>query len=123
MRSLFALPLLLLLFLVPTNRASIHVHDTFLERVKLTTTGGEEFCTCSFTMVLDGEKVDVERSKVICEDECSGDAEDVELEEDDTNFYIIDAFSVLHGKGTIEKQMLSLSRAIKQQNVRKPSFR
>jgi len=97
-----------LLLMVPTTLATIH-SDSFLERVKLTTSRGVEYCTCSFIMVLDGEKVDVERSKVICEPECSGDAEDVELEENGTNFYIVDAFPVLHGKGTIQGAIVILN--------------
>ena len=61
-------------------------------------------------MVVDGDKVDVERSKVICEDECNGEAEDLELgaEEEDCKFYIVDSFSVLNGKGTIKRAMVIL---------------
>jgi len=98
-----------ILLLVSTTLAS---SDSFLEKVKLTTETGDKICTCSFAMALDGEgkKVDVKRSKVICEDECNGKAEDLELEadEDCSNFYIVDAFSVSNGKGTIERAMVVL---------------
>ena len=81
----------------------------FSKVVKLTTgkDAPDQTCRCSFSMVSDKDEVEVEKSKVTCTEldgteGCSGEAEDVELgEENDCKFYIVDAFTVSSGEGTI----------------------
>merc|ERR1712013_300385 len=58
------------LLLVPAILA-----DSFAaERVKV----GKKTCTCSFTFVLNGDRVNVKNSLVSCDKKCSGAAKDVD---------------------------------------------
>ena len=52
------------------------------------------------------DSVDVVKSRVLCKEECTGTVEDLELQKDESHLYIIDAFSVVKGKGTIQNAMV-----------------
>merc|ERR1712061_607326 len=78
------------LLLVPAILA-----DSFAsEKVKV----GKKTCTCSFTFVLNGDRVNVKNSLVSCDKKCSGAAKNVELGGDGMNFYVV-SFAVKKGKG------------------------
>merc|ERR1740131_39995 len=84
------------LLLVPAILA-----DSFAgERVKV----GKKTCTCSFTFVLNGDRVNVKNSLVSCDKKCSGAAKDVELGGDGMNLYTV-SFAVKKGKGKIQKDV------------------
>merc|ERR1712172_166800 len=69
-----------ILLLVPTILA-----DSFAgERVKV----GKKTCTCDFTFVLNGDRVNVKSSMVSCDKKCSGGAKDVELGGDGMNLWL-----------------------------------
>merc|ERR1711910_65863 len=69
------------LLLVPAILA-----DSFAsEKVKV----GKKTCTCSFTFVLNGDRVNVKNSLVSCDKKCSGAAKNVELGGDGMNFYVV----------------------------------
>merc|ERR1712013_346533 len=90
------------LLLVPAILA-----DSFAgERVKV----GKKTCTCSFTFVLNGDRVNVKNSLVSCDKKCSGAAKDVELGGDGMNFYVV-SFAVKKGKGKIQKATVELAGA------------
>merc|ERR1712012_333650 len=81
--------------------------DSFAgERVKV----GKKTCTCSFTFVLNGDRVNVKNSLVSCDKKCSGAAKDVELGGDGMNFYVV-SFAVKKGKGKIQKATVELAGA------------
>jgi len=100
------------LLLVSSAFADMH---TYLATVKLTQQGETISCTCSFTMQLK-EKMDVEskpevdvaKSRLLCKEECTGTAAaEVELDKEESRLlYIIDAFTVDKGKGTIQSAMV-----------------
>merc|ERR1712012_1226930 len=90
------------LLLVPAILA-----DSFAgERVKV----GKKTCTCSFTFVLNGDRVNVKNSLVSCDKKCSGAAKDVELGGDGMNLYVV-SFAVKKGKGKIQKATVELAGA------------
>merc|ERR1711963_341273 len=81
--------------------------DSFAgERVKV----GKKTRTCSFTFVLNGDRVNVKNSLVSCDKKCSGAAKDVELGGDGMNFYVV-SFAVKKGKGKIQKATVELAGA------------
>merc|ERR1711936_1366923 len=91
-----------ILLLVPTILA-----DSFAgEKVKV----GKKTCTCDFTFVLNGDKVNVKSSLVACDKKCSGAAKNVELGGDGMNFYVV-SFAVKKGKGKLQKATVELSGA------------
>merc|ERR1712223_2283024 len=90
------------LLLVPAILA-----DSFAgERVKV----GKKTCTCSFTFVLNGDRVNVKNSLVSCDKKCSGAAKNVELGGDGMNFYVV-SFAVKKGKGKLQKATVELAGA------------
>merc|ERR1711970_453875 len=90
------------LLLVPAILA-----DSFAsEKVKV----GKKTCTCSFTFVLNGDRVNVKNSLVSCDKKCSGAAKNVELGGDGMNFYVV-SFAVKKGKGKIQKATVELAGA------------
>merc|ERR1712223_1214201 len=90
------------LLLVPAILA-----DSFAsEKVKV----GKKACTCSFTFVLNGDRVNVKNSLVSCDKKCSGAAKNVELGGDGMNFYVV-SFAVKKGKGKIQKATVELAGA------------
>merc|ERR1712172_389025 len=91
-----------ILLLVPTILA-----DSFAgERVKV----GKKTCTCDFTFVLNGDRVNVKSSMVSCDKKCSGGAKDVELGGDGMNLYTV-SFAMKKGKGKIQKVSVELAGA------------
>merc|ERR1712088_431569 len=90
------------LLLVPAILA-----DSFAgEKVKV----GKKTCTCDFTFVLNGDKVNVKSSLVACDKKCSGAAKNVELGGDGMNFYVV-SFAVKKGKGKLQKATVELAGA------------
>ena len=80
---------------------------------------GKKTCTCSFTFVLNGDRVNVKNSLVSCDKKCSGAAKDVELGGDGMNFYVV-SFAVKKGKGKIQKATVELGKGpqpIRKSNV------
>merc|ERR1711970_1006297 len=91
-----------ILLLVPTILA-----DSFAgEKVKV----GKKTCTCDFTFVLNGDRVNVKSSLVSCDKKCSGAAKNVELGGDGMNFYVV-SFAMKKGKGKIQKATVELAGA------------
>merc|ERR1711992_266213 len=72
--------------------------------------GGKKTCTCDFTFVLNGDKVNVKSSLVACDKKCSGAAKNVELGGDGMNFYVV-SFAVKKGKGKLQKATVELAGA------------
>ena len=68
---------------------------------------GKKTCTCDFTFVLNGDKVNVKSSLVACDKKCSGAAKNVELGGDGMNFYVV-SFAVKKGKGKLQKATVEL---------------
>merc|ERR1712137_150706 len=67
-------------------------------------------------------EVDVEKSRLLCKEECTGTgAAEVELDDEESHLvYIIDSFAVENGRGTIQNAMVIRGATTTEAHHRRP---